>query len=238
MNKKSLSFILGIITAINVSSANIDSIDRYEEVTPCSISDLLDRVKGVVKEYEVNNVKEKYEFGYLKSDSKMYVGSSYITIQKYQKVVIINDNDGYYYVRDENDVNGYVSKESVGIIPGTFVEVDISSQTVNFYIDNELYLSTPCVTGNKGMHTRNGYFSIRYKKYDTYLVGPGYRSHVYYWMPFDNAIGLHDADGWRNSYGGDIYLTNGSHGCINMPEDAAREIYNNVSEGTKVLVHK
>ena len=57
-------------------------------------------------------------------------------------------------------------------------------------------------------------------------------------MPFDQAIGLHDADGWRSEYGKDIYLTNGSHGCINMPYEAAEIIYNNVSAGTKVLVHK
>ena len=49
--------------------------------------------------------------------------------------------------------------------------------------------------------------------------------------------GVHDADGWRSSYGGTIYLTNGSHGCVNTPEAAAKTIYETVSIGTAVVVY-
>lgn len=37
---------------------------------------------------------------------------------------------------------------------------------------------------------------------------------------------------------GDIYLGNGSHGCVNLPNEAAETIYDNVEAGTKVLVHR
>lgn len=36
----------------------------------------------------------------------------------------------------------------------------------------------------------------------------------------------------------DIYLGNGSHGCVNLPNEAAETIYDNVEAGTKVLVHR
>ena len=36
---------------------------------------------------------------------------------------------------------------------------------------------------------------------------------------------------------GDIYINNGSHGCVNLPHNAAKEIYENVDTGTMVLVH-
>ncbi len=36
---------------------------------------------------------------------------------------------------------------------------------------------------------------------------------------------------------GDIYKTNGSHGCINTPLEAAKTIYETVSVGTPVIVY-
>ena len=36
----------------------------------------------------------------------------------------------------------------------------------------------------------------------------------------------------------DIYKTNGSHGCVNMQNDAAKTLYENVEANTRVLVHK
>jgi len=55
-------------------------------------------------------------------------------------------------------------------------------------------------------------------------------------MPFNGGVGLHDAS-WRSTFGGKIYVTGGSHGCINLPRSAAETIYNNISAGTPVLVY-
>ena len=55
-------------------------------------------------------------------------------------------------------------------------------------------------------------------------------------MPFNGGIGLHDAP-WRGSFGGQIYKTNGSHGCINLPYDAAKLIYETVSKGYPVVCY-
>ena len=56
-------------------------------------------------------------------------------------------------------------------------------------------------------------------------------------MPYNNGEGLHDAQ-WRSRFGGDIYLTNGSHGCINLPLEKAAELYNIVHKGDNVLVKR
>ena len=37
--------------------------------------------------------------------------------------------------------------------------------------------------------------------------------------------------------GGDIYKTNGSHGCVNLPKDKAAEIYDLVEIGTPVVIY-
>ena len=47
---------------------------------------------------------------------------------------------------------------------------------------------------------------------------------------------MHDAT-WRNEFGGNIYRTNGSHGCINLPYSIAQEIYSYVEKDTPVICY-
>ena len=68
------------------------------------------------------------------------------------------------------------------------------------------------------------------------LKGEGYASPVKFWMPFNGGIGFHDAS-WRNTFGGTIYKKNGSHGCVNMPYEAAKTLYENVYKGMPVICY-
>ncbi len=43
---------------------------------------------------------------------------------------------------------------------------------------------------------------------------------------------------WRSSFGRDIYLRNGTHGCVNAPLYLAKTIFENIDEGTPVIVYK
>ena len=121
----------------------------------------------------------------------------------------------------------------------SYVEVSISSQHLWLYIDGSLITEGDVVTGNvsAGTPTFRGVYSIYYKQKDAVLRGDGYATPVKYWMPFNNGIGLHDADGWRGAYGGSIYLSNGSHGCVNCPNSLAQRLYNNVYAGMPVIVY-
>ena len=119
----------------------------------------------------------------------------------------------------------------------SYVEVSIPEQRVWMYVNGECIVNTPVVTGNisKGHNTREGVFSLTYKTRNATLRGADYASFVYYWMPFDGGIGLHDAT-WRGSFGGKIYKTNGSHGCVNMPLEAAKTVYNNLESNMPIIV--
>ena len=130
----------------------------------------------------------------------------------------------------------------------TYIEVDIASQHVYYFVDGELYMDTPVVTGtatSSERRTPTGVFLLDFKARDTYLQGrinpetgePAYRSHVWYWMPFNGAVGFHDADGWRSRYGGTIFQYSGSHGCINMPFSAAKTMYEKIDKQTPIIVH-
>jgi murein L,D-transpeptidase YcbB/YkuD len=68
-------------------------------------------------------------------------------------------------------------------------------------------------------------------------VGEDYSTPVKYWMPFNKNIGFHDAP-WRSEFGKDIFLTKGSHGCINMPPDAAKKMYKYMERGVAVVVYE
>ncbi len=119
-----------------------------------------------------------------------------------------------------------------------YVEIDLDAQHVWVYKDGALVVSTDCVSGNAslGRNTPDGAFYILFKQKDATLTGQGYSSPVNYWMPFYLGCGLHDAT-WRSSFGGTIYLYNGSHGCINLPYSAAQQIYEAVYSGEPVFVY-
>lgn len=131
----------------------------------------------------------------------------------------------------------------VNDIGDTYVEISISQQKVWCYKDGALVVETDCVTGNpnKGNGTPSGSVWAIDAKKSPAVLGTldtmGYASPVSYWMPFTGNVGLHDADGWRTKYGDEIYLTNGSHGCVNLPYSAAKLIYNAVEIGTAVVVY-
>ncbi len=123
-------------------------------------------------------------------------------------------------------------------IGNTYVEIDLTSQHLWVYSDGELVEESDFVSGNvsNGNSTPVGIYSITYKERDATLRGAGYASKVSYWMPFNGNVGMHDAS-WRGAFGNDIYLTNGSHGCVNLPVKKAESIYSYVEKGEPVIVY-
>lgn len=121
---------------------------------------------------------------------------------------------------------------------GNYCEVDLTNQMVYVYKNGELVVSSQCVTGciSKGHGTPTGVYSIFSRDKDRYLRGDGYKSWVNFFIPFNGGIGFHDAS-WRSTFGGNIYLYSGSHGCINMPYSAAKKLYENVTLDEKVIVY-
>ena len=123
-------------------------------------------------------------------------------------------------------------------IGNTYVEIDLGNQHLYLYVEEKMILESDFVSGNasRGWNTPAGVFGLTYKTKNAVLRGPGYETPVNYWMPFNGNIGMHDAT-WRSSFGGDIYLTNGSHGCINLPFENAKIIYEYVYTGFPVVCY-
>ena len=121
----------------------------------------------------------------------------------------------------------------VNDLGNTYIEVDLSEQHMYYYQDGADIFESDFVSGNMSYadrQTHAGIFTLYYKKSPDVLKGGQkgtanyYEQPVQYWMPFDGGIGFHDAN-WRDDFGGDIYLTSGSHGCINLPPENAAVLY-------------
>lgn len=169
-------------------------------------------------------------------------GNILCMVEKYEKV-IITDLTNYFNrlvkCKLSDDTIGYIDFTMLEILPETYAEVDISEQKVYCYYQGELVFVADCVTGiptygtTKG--TNKGYTEINGKLYDSKLMG-GAPSKIFISFNSDGE-GFHDAR-WRNQFGGDIYLTNGSHGCVNMKLEDVEVLDEYLHKGDKVLVHK
>ncbi len=120
----------------------------------------------------------------------------------------------------------------------SYVEIDLTHQHLWVYRNGVQVVSTPIVSGcvNTDCETPTGVYYIYNKSTNVTLTGPTWSSPVKYWMPFSGGYGLHDAN-WRSSFGSDIYLYDGSHGCVNIPPAIAGQVYENVEVGTKVILY-
>ncbi len=123
-------------------------------------------------------------------------------------------------------------------IGNTYVEVDITAQHLWVYRDGQVVMETDVVTGNmsKGQGTPGMLAYIYSKERNRTLRGPGYTDFVQYWVPFYRGYGIHDSS-WRTTFGGDIYKTNGSHGCVNISRDIMGDIFEQVEVGMPVVLY-
>jgi len=120
----------------------------------------------------------------------------------------------------------------------TYVEIDLGNQKLYYYVDGQLTLTSDIVSGALwgGRRTPPGLYKVNYKAKNVVLRGPDYAAPVRYWMPFNGGIGMHDAN-WRSSFGGGIYKSGGSHGCINMPSSSAKALYDIINKDCPVICY-
>lgn len=129
----------------------------------------------------------------------------------------------------------------------TYLEINITKQHLWFVKDGSVVLESDFVSGKESDSTRltpSGTYYIYNKERNRVLRGTKqpngkyeYESPVSYWMPFNKGIGLHDAS-WRSTFGRDIYINSGSHGCINLPTGFAGSLYSQIYVNLPVVVYR
>lgn len=190
--------------------------------------------------YKYNTVGKNKKFKTTEGNEIEVAGGNYgwrINIEKEVQDLYNSIENGEVATREINYIqkaHGYGDNE----IGQTYVEIDFTKQHMWFYKDGNLVIDGDIVTGNVslGHTTPTGAYRLNYKEANTNLVGEDYVSPVAFWMPFNGNIGIHDAS-WRDEFGKDIYLTNGSHGCVNAPYDLAQGIFNLIQPGDPVICY-
>ncbi|MCD7957038.1 MAG: L,D-transpeptidase [Lachnospiraceae bacterium] len=198
----------------------------------------------------IDELSEKYNTKY---------NTRYFTTTAGDTVTVSNNEYGYWIDKDAEYVQlcedlesgtqverePVYSEEGLGRegtddLAGSYIEVSLDKQHLWLYKDYALVTETDIVSGKpeEERETLQGAFSIAYKASPYTLSSEyyGYETDVTYWMPFANGQGLHDAT-WRSSFGGTRYITNGSHGCINLPLTAAATIYNTITAGYPIIIY-
>ena len=127
----------------------------------------------------------------------------------------------------------------------TYIEISITDQHLWMYKDGELLIDTNVVTGmptdDEERITHKGCFSVDWHE-EHVLLGTmetrGYEQLVDYWIAFNQSEGIHDAQ-WRedSEYIREMYLYDGSHGCVNTPLAALKIIFENVIDGEAVVIY-
>ena len=136
-----------------------------------------------------------------------------------------------------------------GVDWADYIDVDLAEQHARYITESgDVSWESDVVTGTPdGEHdTPTGVWTLFSMESPATLKGdiqvatgqPEYETKVQYWMPFTySGCGLHDAT-WQPAFGGDLYAQGyGSHGCVNLPLDAAESLFNKASVGIPVIVH-
>lgn len=106
-------------------------------------------------------------------------------------------------------------------------------QTVKQYSGGKLQCEVKCVTGGPDSPTPSGVYRVGKVASNVDMLGSEVKTALY----FNGNIALHDAS-WRSSFGGTRYLRNGSHGCVNVSEEAIDIISETARKGTTVVVYE
>lgn len=198
-----------------------EHLDDYSEVVKDFVSKLHEDYDTTEGFYTVGDVDVPYKtFGKHIDDSK-------------ETEAINSALESHKSIIDrEPEMTGYDSITTDKIV------VSIADQNIKVYFDGELWGESDVVTGRKGVHnTPTGVYYITECINGKYLIGDTYKTWVNKWMRLTNSgIGLHDA-AWRSSFGGSIYMTDGSHGCINLPKDFAYALYEKAYVGLPVIIY-
>jgi hypothetical protein len=180
------------------------------------------------------------------------------------KLVTMNELFGYPDNETELLTDDPMSREIIPLQPYTPDYKPLQATTYDYaaYLVQKALIEKGFLTGEPdGVHdTPQGVFFVSEHETDVTLFNQGtvpegetyeeneynpedgWISHVDFWIAYDRGErGFHNAD-WRWQFGKDdygtyIYTYYGSHGCINMDYEPARQLFELTELGDAVVIH-
>ncbi|TMF90893.1 MAG: L,D-transpeptidase [Chloroflexi bacterium] len=127
---------------------------------------------------------------------------------------------------------------------GKLIVVTLATQSLTAYENGKVVATTVVATGRPALPTLTGTFHIKAKYTPYQFISPWPKSSPYWyasaWVKYamlyqDGGYFIHDAP-WRTVYGPGANLTNGTHGCVNVPLNTMTFLYKWAGVGTTVIV--
>lgn len=254
---------LTVVAEVNDEWLLVNYNDTFGYVNKYYTISLLEVINKQYPELNINKIKTEKVVYSTVNDLNIHKGNntdydSFNQLAKYESVRVLAEYPDCYFIMTNEYQFGFINKEYTKELTEIYIVVDLSRQILYLYNNNELYYTTPVTTGKNSTPSDIGTFKIWYKGTDEEIVPEYVVSH---WMPYNNNMeGLHDAKN-RTFFGikySEVYLNEnneiiaviseenietdyriyGSNGCINIPPNIAKKIYEIAPKGTKVLVHK
>lgn len=212
--------------------------DEFKKQATAFVKELAEKINIIGKSKTINGAKGKVtvsggNYGYKLQQDKEIEG------------LLADINANKKETRTPITTGVQASYENGGV-GNTFVEIDMTKQHMWFIKNGKIVLESDVVTGlpsDPNKKTPGGTYYIYFMQRNRTLRGeiqadgkPEYETPVAYWMAFNGGIGLHDAT-WQSKFGGNVYFTKGSHGCVNLPLDIAAALYDMVKVNIPVVCY-
>ena len=228
----------GFIIYTLFASEKCNAVANNQEYTLITLDN---GIEGFIKNEDLSKVLKKLNtYAYTNYDTNIYSDKELLhpiySIDASQ-LVYVNEIDETYAKINNSDL--FIKLSDITILNGKFIDIDLGDQSISCYLDNEKTNTWGTRTGRDGKETHTGAFDIDWKAYDWEFTT--YRgSYASYWIPINEyGEGIHDLIGDdEQNYGNEAYHEYGSHGCIRVPKEASKYVYENYDVGDMVLVHK
>lgn len=112
------------------------------------------------------------------------------------------------------------------------IDVNLSTQTTTLYENDVVVQSYRISSGKSATPTQTGNFTVRAHVRIQDMVGADYVTKDVPWVTYFNGDQAFHGTYWHSNYG-----TPMSHGCVNMPIDVAKYVYEFAPLGLEVSVH-
>lgn len=169
-------------------------------------------------------------------------------LKKEDVIVAYNEKNGYIYCEDNNGNFGWVRKNKDNL-SGELeketkykLEVNLTKQHISVYKDNIELKKLECSTGKIGdpdTETPIGSFEVQNK--GTFFFSPKYNQGGKYYIKFFSNYLIHsiptDKNGNIIEEEKDKLGVPVSHGCIRIPVEESKWLYDNIPVGTVVSIH-
>ena len=198
--------------------------------------------KGQVGEITVPFTDTKRDpYVYAKRGYRVFYGSTHWV----KRVIVQRDEKSIWYEIYDSYLkeNRYVAAHDMRLVPNDelttlspdvpdqdkHIVVDLSTQLVTAFEGEKLVFSQRCASGVKGNDTPKGEFSTYHKGPSVHMTNEGdaIEEETVYSLPgvpwcsfFTGAGNAFHGTWWHNDYGRPR-----SHGCVNLPSEAAKFIY-------------